>query len=334
LQTTGIVTLEDLGPLESLLNFDIDFDRLQNQNILLTGSQGMLGRGLSVVLRSLVATGKLHCNLFLASREWRQEDLIQKTSGIEFISNQEARKRKIPFDLIIHCASPSNITKIQTLEELSDINYRYLEDCISHSTSKVIFISSGEVYQGKETRVSLTLNLPHLTEKRNWYPYIKLQTENKLDLLSFERGFSLVVMRLFHTFGPGMHRDDGRSFSDIIYGAEISGKIVLKSAGTHVRSFLFLTDAIRAILMCLTSGSESRVLNVGSSEPRSILEFAKIVSNITGSKIEFQDVDFEHSPFEVIVPDISEIKSLGWLPEIDLEEGINRTLKWVQKQNF
>lgn len=334
MENQEIVTLEDLSFDGNLLNQNIEFNALQNLNILITGSRGMLGGGLVATLRSLISIGILDCNLFLASRKWNAPGIENNTKKILHISNEDARKKNYPFDLIIHCASPSNITRIQTIEELEDVNLVYLEDCISQSTQKVIYISSGEVYQGRETKISTKLALPCLDERRNWYPYVKLKTENSLHEMSQKKNFSLDVVRLFHTFGPGMRKDDGRSFADIVFGAGVLGKIVLKSPGDQVRAFLYLTDAIRAILMCATTLSSSRVFNIGSSKPTTILQFAQMASDISGSKIEFHDVSFEHSPFDVIVPDLSETIALGWSQEVDLVDGLIRTLNWVRRQTF
>jgi nucleoside-diphosphate-sugar epimerase len=83
--------------------------------------------------------------------------------------------------------------------------------------------------------------------------------------------------------------------------------------------------------MCVSSNSTSRTFNVGSPLPVSIIEFAQIVAGLTGSRIEFRDEVFEHSPFDEIVPNISEIQSLGWSPEVRLDEAIGRTINWLKR---
>ena len=292
----------------------------------------MLGGGLSIVLSNLIFEKHIKCELFLASRTWDKKEVSEQPSFIKFITNEKARDKTLNFNIIIHCASPSNITKIASLEELLDLNISYLEDSISIATNKVVYISSGEVYGGKSSDALGKLVSPNLNLKRSWYPYAKLEAEKNLTRMNASGMFSLDVIRLFHTFGPGIKPDDGRSFADILYGATTSGKITMKSSGAQVRSFLYLTDAIRAILMCTPPHHTNRVLNVGSPHPISILEFAKMVSDITGSKIEFKDDVFEHSPFNEIIPNISELQTLGWLPEVGLQEAIERTLNWLKRE--
>jgi UDP-glucuronate decarboxylase len=324
------ITLNHLDPAGALQSITLDSKELYNTKVLITGSQGMLGGGISVVLANLILKQELNCQLYLASRSWSNLEKFNHNETVNFISNEQARAGDIPFDFIIHCASPSNITKVQSLKELIDINVGYLQDSINFSTKKVVFISSGEVYGGKTTETSTSLPTSDLSNRRNWYPSAKQEAEKILGKLSAVQGFSLDVIRLFHTFGPGLNPNDGRSFGDIIYGAAISKRIILKSTGSQVRSFLYLTDAIRAILMCMSTKTGNRTFNVGSPNPTSIYEFANLVADISGSTIEFREENFEHSPFDEIIPDISGIQSLGWLPEVDLRVAITRTLNWVR----
>lgn len=288
----------------------------------------MLGGAIAVTLCEMLRKGFIDCELHLASRLWLNISQLNNEKSINFISNDEARAGNIDFDLIIHCASPSNITKIKSLEELRDINTNFLNDCISIATKKVIYISSGEVYGGSSTQVDL---LPHLFNpeiRRHWYPISKLETE--LYLKKYE-SISIDIVRLFHTFGPGLSHDDGRSFADIIYAAADSNEIVLKSDGTQIRSFLYVGDAVLGILLCMTQVSKYRVLNVGSSEEISIAGFANLVSEITRSRIRYSQEVFEHSLFDKIVPDISETVKIGWTPQVELSDAILATLGWIKR---
>ncbi len=323
-------TFSDLDPEGTLQSISLNSEELYKKKVLITGSQGMLGGGLSVVLTNLILEQKLNCQLYLASRSWGSSEKISRNEKVKFITNEQARAGNIPFDFIIHCASPSNITKVQSLKELIDLNIGYLQDCINFSTKKIVYISSGEVYGGKITNTATPLSISDLSNRRNWYPSAKLEAERILGELSAVQGFSLDVIRLFHTFGPGLNPNDGRSFGDIIYGAAISKKITLKSTGSQVRSFLYLTDAIRAILMCMSTKTPNRIFNVGSPNPVSIYGFANLVADISGSTIEFCEEKFEHSLLDEIIPDISGIQSLGWYPEVDLRVAITRTLNWAR----
>jgi nucleoside-diphosphate-sugar epimerase len=280
----------------------------------------MLGQAVAIAISELIEIGEINSKLFLASRTAPKEIDETKNKKIIRIPNHVARKGDMIFDVIIHCASPSNITKIKDLNELLDVNIGFLKDCTSASTSKIVYISSGEVYGGKSTSLASKVVKPPLDEKRNWYPFAKIETEEYLREISTNTDISVNIVRLFHTFGPGLKSDDGRSFSDIIFSAIFDKEIKLKSSGNQVRSFLYLGDAVRAILSPWDDRTRFNIQNVGSADSRSILEFAEIVGSMTGVNVVLTNHDFEHSPFDVIVPDLSCTSIPNWKPIVSLED--------------
>ena len=313
---------------DEILN--LDYSSTYKKSILITGSRGMIGGALAATLAELIDNQSIECELFLASRTWQGSEKIFQNKRVKLISNREARSGNILFANIIHCASPSNITKIRSLDELNDINTGFLRDCISVVTTKVVFISSGEVYGGNLTRASSTP--PPLNDqiRRHWYPIAKLQTEQFLKEKTENTNLSVDIVRLFHTFGPGLSPHDGRSFADIIYSAAFSKEITLKSNGQQIRSFLYLSDAVSAILLSLVRSNGYQVTNVGSPESTDILSFANLVAQITGSAVSFSKLEFEHSPFDIVVPDITETVKLGWSPKVSLPDAISATLNWIK----
>jgi len=321
------VIFEDLSQIKGDQFLNLNYSSLQGMRILVTGCQGMLGGAIAVTFSELLRQNLIECELYLASRVWQNSSQFGYEKSVKFLSNDKAREGSIEFDLIIHCASPSNITRIKSLEELRDVNTGYLKDCISTTTKKIIYISSGEVYGGSSTQVDLIPPMLNPEIRRHWYPISKLETEL---FLKKYKSLSVDIVRLFHTFGPGLSHDDGRSFADIIYSAANHSEIVLKSNGRQIRSFLYISDAVLAILICMTEVSTYRVLNVGSSNEISIIDFARLVSEITGSKISYSHENFDHSLFDKIVPDISETTKIGWTPHVELSEAVTATLAWIK----
>ena len=324
------VLFEDLFNTTNNEILSLDYSSIRAERILITGSRGMLGTALATALAKLVGDQLLECELFLASRTWQGSEELFKNSSIKLISNLEARSGKIEFDAIIHCASPSNITKIESFDQLSDINTGYLRDCISPFTRKVVFISSGEVYGGNVTLIDSIRPMLDPATRRHWYPIAKLDAELFLKQATVGTNLSVDVVRLFHTFGPGLSPQDGRSFSDIIYSAAFSKVITLKSDGKQIRSFLFLGDAVSAILLSLIRRNDYKITNVGSPQGISILNFAKLVAETTESAIRFSDSKFDHSPFDSVIPDIQESVKLGWSPKVTLADAVSTTLRWIK----
>lgn len=304
------------------------------RRILVTGAQGMIGNAVACSLQHLQQLGILRATeLVLASRNW-EKDYIKKystASGLRFINNSEITAiGKI--DLVIHAASPSNITRIQSLHQLREVNGGFISLVRKLKPERIVYLSSGEVYKGEDLAEGDRSGNFSEQERRDWYPIAKLEAEDTLKSLATTGELNAQVIRLFHTFGPGVKSDDGRSFADILWGAVANGEITLRSQGGQIRTFLYLGDAARGIVSAsLFASKEFEIFNLGSDTPISILEFAQITARITNSKIMFiNNQDFLHSPNEHIVPKMGNIKSCGWGPQIDLETGIRRTANWIQ----
>lgn len=305
------------------------------RSILITGSQGMIGNAIASSLCHLVDLCSIPgARIFLASRNWSPsaKSHWSKYSNIVLLENHEIPKINKGIDLVVHAASPSNITKITNQSELNSANFGMLMDIYELNPSRIIYLSSGEVYRGENLREGdhSSAFSPHV--KRDWYPLSKLEAEKSLLKRSAETGTSVGVVRLFHTFGPGIKKDDGRSFADVIWGAVENRKIILHSSGNQIRTFLYLSDAVNGIIgIALRKQNGYEVANLGSTEPHSILEFASMVSKVTKSEVIIKNDDgFLHSPNDSIVPTIEKMDEIGWNQSVTLVEGITRTVNWVK----
>ncbi len=323
---------EVFGQKSDLVNFPL---RQKPKTILLTGSQGMVGNGVAKALNFLQKNGVLtDTKLLLCSREWSQQAARswEENSNLELILNTDISKIQDQVEIVIHTASPSNITQIDSYQELHYSNIGILEETLRLEPKRFVFISSGEVYK-KDATIEGT-NHKHFLKstKRDWYPMVKLETEMRLEKLTLEGRFDAAVLRLFHTYGPGVKRKDGRSFADILWGATLDGEITLHSSGKQVRSFLYLSDAIEAILrVSLTVAPGYFVANLGSDVPVTIFEFAEEVSSITGSRINLNmNSKFDHSPNDHLVPIIQNMNSFDWTPKVGNRVGIERTIAWIR----
>jgi nucleoside-diphosphate-sugar epimerase len=309
---------------------------LEPASILLTGAQGMVGNGLSKALIHLKKNGKLSTTkLYLASRHWETKFVDNYSEGSDcfLIKNQNITDIRGPIELVIHTASPSNITKIGSYEELQEVNLGIMRKLQKLQPKRVIFISSGEVYGGKSAEESQDFHGFTKTKKRDWYPLAKLEAEFEVKEYAIRNASSASIIRLFHTFGPGVKRNDGRSFADILWNSVTLGQIELYSDGSQVRSFLYLADAIEAMLkVALSQESGVRVVNLGSNIPHTVYEFAQLVSGLTGSPIKIKtQSEFLHSPNGYVVPALNAIYNYSWEPKIEIMEGIRRTLGWMTK---
>jgi dTDP-glucose 4,6-dehydratase len=167
---------------------------------------------------------------------------------------------------------------------------------------------------------------------RSNYPLAKIKSEALLTNTT-RRDFNKRIVRLFHTFGPGINSNDGRSFSDFLSNGMTSTPPVLHSKGEQVRTYSYLEDSAAGIFTVLFSNCEKPV-NVGSEKAVTVLEFAELVSKISGleGEVDFATLPAGHqiSPNDVIVPSTELLRSLGWVESVSLDEGIRRTLLWMR----
>jgi nucleoside-diphosphate-sugar epimerase len=144
-------------------------------------------------------------------------------------------------------------------------------------------------------------------------------------------GISVRIARIFNTFGPQMRADDGRVVSNFLVQALRGDPITIYGDGTQTRSFCYVDDEVRGLLALLDSG-ETGPINIGNPNEFTMLELAEIVIEVTGSSSE---VVFEPLPVDdprQRRPDITLAREkLGWQPEVQLREGLERTAKYFQE---
>ena len=133
-------------------------------------------------------------------------------------------------------------------------------------------------------------------------------------------------MRIFNTYGPRMRPHDGRAIPTFIRQALDEKPITVFGTGAQTRSFCYVDDLIRGLILLAESG-EHLPVNIGNPTEMTLLELAEAVVRATGSD---SQIVFEALPVDdpqVRQPDIGRAREiLGWQPTIDLEEGLRRTL--------
>lgn len=141
------------------------------------------------------------------------------------------------------------------------------------------------------------------------------------------------VIRIFNTYGPNMHPQDGRVVSNFIVQALTGEDITVYGEGRQTRSFCYVDDLVTGmILMMQTEKGFSGPINLGNPGEFTILELAKRVIALTGSdsKIVFKPLPLDDPKQRQ--PNISRAMGrLGWVPEICLEIGIERTINYFKK---
>lgn len=139
------------------------------------------------------------------------------------------------------------------------------------------------------------------------------------------------IVRIFNTYGPRMRLDDGRALPTFFSQALKGEDITVYGDGRQTRSFCYVSDLIDGIFKLLIS-NESSPVNIGNPEEITILDFAKEVVRLTGSKSKISHHDLPEDDPKVRQPDISKAKAvLNWEPKISRAEGFRKTLDYFTK---
>ncbi len=143
-------------------------------------------------------------------------------------------------------------------------------------------------------------------------------------------GVETRIARIFNTYGPRMRKNDGRVVPNFINQALAGEDLTVYGDGGQTRSFCYVSDLIRGIYRLMMSDYPLPV-NLGNPEEHTILEFARIIIEITGSTsgITFQELPVDDPKQRR--PDISLArKILGWEPRVGLEEGLRETIEYFK----
>jgi dTDP-glucose 4,6-dehydratase len=139
------------------------------------------------------------------------------------------------------------------------------------------------------------------------------------------------IVRIFNTYGPRLHLDDGRVISNFMKQALLGEDITIYGDGSHTRSFCYVSDEVDGIVRLAASG-EHLPTNIGNPSEFTMLECAKIVLEVTGSasKVVFTELPVDDPKQRR--PDISKaIELLGWEPKIDLRTGLQLSLDYFRE---
>jgi UDP-glucuronate decarboxylase len=146
-------------------------------------------------------------------------------------------------------------------------------------------------------------------------------------------GLPIKVARIFNTYGPRMHPNDGRVVSNFIVQALKNEAITIYGDGTQTRSFCFVDDLIEGLISLMNTTKElTGPINIGNPNEFTILQLAELVFELTGKKPNLVFHPLPGDDPKQRKPDIALAKSqLGWEPKIQLKEGLKATIDYFDK---
>jgi UDP-glucuronate decarboxylase len=146
------------------------------------------------------------------------------------------------------------------------------------------------------------------------------------------RGVAIKVARIFNTYGPRMHPEDGRVVSNFIMQALRNDPITIYGEGNQTRSFCFVDDLISGFISLMaSSGNVTGPVNLGNPREFNMLELAQLIIELTSSKSQLVFKTLPQDDPRQRCPDISKAKELlQWQPTIELRDGLQKTIHYFR----
>jgi UDP-glucuronate decarboxylase len=200
--------------------------------------------------------------------------------------------------------------------------------------AKILQASTSEVYGDPEVHPQTESYWGHVNPIgiRSCYDEGKRCAETLFFDYHRQHQLEIKVMRIFNTYGPRMHPDDGRVVSNFIVQALKNQPLTIYGDGSQTRSFCYVDDLVDGMIALMNTGPEvSGPINIGNPNEFTILQLAETVKRLTNSGSEIIAKPLPSDDPKQRKPDISLAKAtLGWQPKVELEEGLQNTIKYFE----
>lgn len=308
------------------------------KRILITGGTGFLGSHLCARLHS--EGNHIICldNNFTGSTQNIQH-LIDK-DNFEFIEHDVIHPIDIKCDEIYNLACPASPVHYQhdpifTIET-SYMGAKNMLDLAVKNNAKILQASTSEVYGDPEVHPQTETYWGNVNPigPRACYDEGKRIAETLFINYRLKFDLDTKLMRIFNTYGPNMHPEDGRVVSNFIIQALKGNEITIYGKGEQTRSFCYCDDNIDGMIKLMNSAKEvSGPINIGNPDEFTIKELAEIIIELTDAKSKLTYHALPQDDPMQRKPDITKAKEvLSWEPKIKLREGLVKTIEYFKQK--
>ena len=327
-------------------------EQLKGKTVVISGSKGFLGRYFIEIFKeinkdSLSPTKVIGIDNFISSGalgenfndeigdwwEFHNIDLASPNVSLEFIDSA---------DFVIHAAGIASpfYYRAQPLKTLDvAINgSRTMLQIAEKYKAKYTFFSSSEIYGDPDpNKVPIQENYRGNVSTlgpRACYDESKRLGETLCYIYEKSHGVHTNIIRPFNVYGPGMQSSDYRVMPNFASVIQQNKNLKVYGSGSQTRTFCYIEDAMVGFLLAIVSGLPGEAYNIGNDSPEiTMMDLAHLVSKLDGKGLEvlmtkYPDTYPADEP-ERRCPDISKATTqLGYMPTVNLEDGIKRFLSW------
>ncbi|HOI40261.1 MAG TPA: SDR family oxidoreductase [Methanobacterium sp.] len=244
------------------------------------------------------------------------------------------------FDLILHFACPASpvdylkhplrTMKVDSIGTLNMLELARKSDAI------FVFASTSEVYGDPAVHPQTEDYWGNVNPTGSRSVYDEAKRFSEALTMAYHRKYGLDVRlpRIFNTYGPRMQLDDGRVVPNFIIQALKGQDLTVHGDGLQTRSFCYVDDLIQGLFRFSTrEGLSGEILNMGNPEEYRIIDFARIVVEITGSNSQIIYFPLPEDDPKQRCPDIRKAqKLLDWHPQTPLDDGLGKTLHFFKSK--
>jgi nucleoside-diphosphate-sugar epimerase len=320
--------------------------------MLVTGATGLIGSVLVDAIMLLNSTKNTNIRVIAASRNLKNlhSRFKHHLDNDLFIPLQTDIRKSLTIDekidSIIHLASNTHPLLYAT-EPISTINtivqgtanifdLAYKKKCsrvINASSVEIYGENKGDVYKFKEEDCGY-INCNTL---RAGYTESKRLAESMSQAYIREKTIDIINARFGRVYGATFISTDTKSTSQFITSASNSEDIVIKSKGEQEYSYIYVVDAVTALLTMLVKGESGIAYNVAHNEVKTLNDFAAILTKYSGSKIVHKTANGPESEgytrVERALLNCHKLEAIGWSADYNLDKGIERTLQILKEIN-
>lgn len=338
-----------MDDVRNVAALQLPWNKLQNKNLMLSGSTGMIGSFLVDVIMEKNYTDGLDCTVYALGRNEKKA----KARFCKYVNNLHfifiPYDVKLPFvrddiqkvDYILHLASNTHPMQYST-DPIGTITtniiglQNLLEFAVAHNATRFVFASSNEIYGENRGDVEFFdenyCGYIDCNSMRAGYPESKRCGEALCQAYKAQKGLDVVIPRFTRSYGPTMLMTDTKAISQFIKKGIAGEDIILKSAGTQFYSYTYVADAVGGLLTILLKGESGEAYNIAEENCDIMLkDLAAIIACINGKKVVFEIPDaVEAAGYSKATKarlDGYKLKKLGWKPRYDIKNGLERTVR-------
>lgn len=318
---------------------------LDGKSLLITGATGLIGSFLADAVLDLNARTGAGVELYAAGRsaEGMRARFGEAVDDPRFhyVPFDATRPAALDFepDYVIHAATSAHPLAYATdpvgiMQANLVGTAQLLEALRGQGHGRFLLLSTGETYGENPGLPEGFSETDHgwidTMTPRACYPESKRAAETLCASYAAQYGVDALVARLCHVYGPTFTPSNSRADAQFIRKALAGEDIVMKSAGSQVRSFCYVADAAAALLRLLDAGETGRAYNVANrGSVASIREYAETLADVAGVRVAFDlPPETERAGYTKITRAVlnpARLEALGWAPRYDLRAGLTET---------